>query len=89
MKVKGSVKRTQTIEGTIAPHDLLVLIRETFSIPDGATATFHVADTGTHTGALIQAQLGWPPTPLVQVTDGNPVRFRVEWSLPVGEAEQG
>lgn len=89
MKVKGSVKRTQTIEGTIAPNDLFGLIRETFSIPEGATVTFHVKDPGSHTGALVQAQLGWHPLAIVQVTDSNPILFRVDWSLPVGKDEQG
>lgn len=86
MKVQGKVTRTQTIEGSISPADLLALIRRTFEVPEGATATFHALDSQRMTG-LMQAQMGWQPTPIVQVDDANPLRFRITWSLPLGEKQ--
>jgi hypothetical protein len=89
MKVQGKTIRTQTIEGTITVTDLLALVRETFVIPDRAKATFHVIDSGSRHGTLVQAQLGWQPSPVIQITDGTPVHFRIDWSLPDGPSEQG
>ena len=88
MKVQGKVTRTQTIEGSISPADLLALVRQTFEIPEGATATFHALDSGRMTG-LLHAQIGCGhlPSAVVQVDDTNPLRFRITWSLPLGEKQ--
>lgn len=87
MKVQGKVTRTQTIEGSISPTDLLALVRQTFDIPEGATATFHALDSQRMTGLLqsqIMAGCGIPAA-VVQIDDSNPLRFRITWSLPLGE----
>lgn len=90
MKVQGKVSRTQTIEGSISPSDLLALVRQTFDIPEGATATFHALDSQRMTG-LMQSQIincgSIIPSAIVQVDDTNPVRFRITWSLPLGEKQ--
>lgn len=90
MKVQGRVTRTQTIEGSISTADLLALVRQTFDIPDGATATFHALDSQRMTG-LLQSQIlncgSILPSAIVQVDDTNPVRFRITWSLPLGEKQ--
>lgn len=88
MKVQGKVQQTQRIEGNITPADLLALVRETFIIPEGAEATFHIIDTGLRPG-LIQAQMGWQASPVVQIGETNPVKFVITWSLPNGPSEQG
>lgn len=88
MKVAGKVTRTQTIEGSISPADLLALVRQTFDIPEGATATFHALDSGRMT-ALLQSQIvhGCIAPAVVQVDETNPLRFRITWSLPLGEKQ--
>lgn len=90
MKVQGKVTRTQTIEGSISPADLLALIRQTFDVPEGATATFHALDSQRMTG-LLQSQVivssGCIPSAIVQIDETNPLRFRITWSLPLGEKQ--
>jgi hypothetical protein len=88
MKVSGKTIRTQTIEGTITVTDLLALVRETFVIPERATAAFRILDNGTKTG-LVAAQLGCFTSPIIQIGEGNPIRFAITWSLPDVPSEQG
>lgn len=89
--MKVAATRTQTVEGSITPADLLALVKETIHVPEGATATFHALDSGRMTG-LMQQQISlasYGPSPVVQVDDSNPLRFRITWSLPFGKDEQG
>ena len=84
MKVRGGVTRTQVVEGSISAAELLALVRETVHIPEGATARFY---TATH---HYQAQLlahGAVGTPLVDVTDSSPLKFRITWEVPVAEKQ--
>lgn len=69
MKVQGKVK--QTVEGTITTADLLALIRETFHIPEDATARFYTYAAHVHQQMLA--------SPVVDVGDSNPLRFTIEW----------
>jgi hypothetical protein len=89
VKIEGKVCRTETVEGSIPPAALLALVRQTFDIPEGATATFHALDSQRMTG-LLQAQInvsGYMPSAVVQIDETNPLRFRVSWSLPLGEKQ--
>lgn len=88
MKVQGTVKRTQTIEGSISKAELLALVRETMNIPEGATATFYVNDYRPNV-AMVAGQWGGMVSQTANIDESAPLKFTISWSLPVGETEQG
>jgi hypothetical protein len=92
MKVQGKVSRTQTIEGSISKAELLALVRETMNIPEGAVAVFSLINAE-GPGYFHQQIVAGGVSPLANsstfVTEQNPLRFHITWSLPVGKAEQG
>ena len=91
MKVQGTVKRTQTIEGSISKAELLALVRETMNIPEGAQAVFSVvnAEGGYFHHQIIAGGMSPLASSSTFVTEQNPLKFSITWSLPVGKDEQG
>jgi len=80
VKVKGGVTQTQTVEGTISKDELLALVRETFSIPDGALTRFYVSSPSNY-GIQLQASGMLCGSQLVDVTTDEPLRFRISWNV--------
>jgi hypothetical protein len=78
VKVKGGVTQTQVVEGTISKDELLALVRETFSVPEGASARFYLH--GPHNYG-IQMQVGAYAPQLVDLTRDEPLRFRITWDV--------
>lgn len=90
MNIQGKVTKKQTVEGSITKAELLALVRQTLHIPDGATATFYVTDTGRNQGLFQQAvACGQLQPAFVAVDEAQPLRFTITWSLPVAPNEQG
>lgn len=91
MKVKGNVSRSQTIDGSISKAELLALVRESIHVPEGATAQFYASSEPSHSllhqHVMLTSQM--QPDMLVPITDTRPIQFRITWSLPVGNPEQG
>jgi hypothetical protein len=88
VKVQGTVKRTQTIEGSISKAELLALVRETMNIPEGASAVFYVNDYRPNPAQLM-GQYGGMASSTAHIDESAPLKFTITWSLPVGKDEQG
>lgn len=87
MKVQGAITKTQTLKGTITKDELLAYVRGTFHVPAHATARFYVV---VRSPSYLQSSMqGAPISPLVDVDKDQPLTFMIDWSLPVGETEQG
>lgn len=84
VKVKGGVTQTQVVEGSISRAELLALVRETFQIPVGATARFYAVTHAFQAQLLANGAIG---TPLVDVTDEHPLKFRITWEVPVAQKQ--
>jgi hypothetical protein len=84
MKAKGGVTQTQVVEGSISKAELLALVRDTFHIPEGATARFYTVTYAYQAQLLAHGAIG---TPLVDVTDEHPLKFRITWEVPLAEKQ--